>query len=171
MKRIFRIGIFTAVGVVYGTEEMTNAVTVTYTGGTATAADTTAQAAYGPMETTIDSLLASSSDADALASWIVSLYSNPQYRLDQISVNMLGLTSGQRLQVLMLDLGDAVTVVWTPNNVGAALTQVVSIDSIAHDASQGGYQHTVTFALSQTTAAFLLDSDTFGLLDISALGF
>lgn len=165
---------FTDIGVVYGTEEMTNQANVVWSagtaiGGTATANDLTAQTAYGVMEATYTTLLSSSLQADDLAEWLVGQYGQPRYRVDSLQVRLDGLTGTQVNDVLGLELGDAVQVIWTPNNAGSAVSQYVSIDGIEHSATPA--MHDVTFTLSQTQAAFMLDSSSLGVLDTNALGF
>lgn len=142
---------FIGIGVSYGTEEMTNAANVvwlagTVVGGTVTANDSASQVTYGVIEQTYETLLSSSAQGTALANWIVANYAQPVYRIDSVTVSMPGLSSAQRLSVLALELADAVTVQWTPNNVGTAMSQIVTIDGIEHDASLA--DHTVTFVLS-----------------------
>lgn len=142
---------FIGIGVSYGTEEMTNAANViwlagTVVGGTVTANDSSSQVSYGVIEQTYETLLSSSAQGTALANWIVANYAQPVYRIDSVTVSMPGLSSAQRLSVLALELADAVTVQWTPNNVGTAMSQIVTIDGIEHDASPA--DHTVTFVLS-----------------------
>lgn len=156
--------------VVYGIEEMANSVQVTYTagtviGGTAIVDDATSQAAYGVIDKRYDTVLSTSTQALALANWQASLYSQPRYRVDSIAVNLTGLTSDQATQVLQLELGDVVSV--TPPNASAA--QIVAVDGIEHDADPG--RHMVTFRMSETTAAFILDDAQFGTLDNNSLGF
>jgi hypothetical protein len=153
---------------------MTNTVNVVYSagsavGGTAVATDATAVAAYGVMEQTYDTLLGSSADAANLGAWLVGQYAQPQYRVDSIGVNLAGLTSAQVNQVLALELGDNVLVTWTPNAMGSAISQYASIDSIEHQASPRA--HTVTLTMSESTAAFILDDATWGVLDDDRLGF
>lgn len=165
---------FTGIEIVYGTEEMTNQASVIWSagsavGGTATADDLTAQGAYGVMDATYTTLLSSSTQAADLAEWLVGQYSQPRYRVDQLQVRLDGLTGTQINDVLGLELGDAVQVVWTPNNAGSAVSQYVSIDGIEHSASPA--MHDVTFTLSQTQAAFILDSSALGVLDENSLGF
>ena len=156
--------------VVYGIEEMANSVQVTYTAGTvvagtAIAEDLTSQAAYGIMDKKYESLLSTSTQAQALANWQVALYAQPRYRVDSIGVILSGLNSAQALQVLQLDLGDVVQV--TPPNSSSA--QIVTIDGIEHDADP--QQHRVVFRMSETAAAFILDDTLFGTLDNNPLGF
>ena len=156
--------------VVYGIEEMTNAIEVTYTAGTATAgtaiaSDATSQAKYGVLDAKIDTVLGSLTDAQALANWQVALYAEPQYRVDSITVNLDSLSAAQIASILAIDLGDAVSV--TPPN--GSVAQIVSIDGIEHRATP--QQHLVTFTMSETLAAFILDSAIFGILDTNVLGF
>jgi hypothetical protein len=156
--------------VVYGIEEMTNAIEVTYTAGTVTAGTAIAssaasQAKYGVLDSKVDTVLGSLADAQALADWQVSLYSEPQYRVDSITVNLDSLSAAQIASILAIDLGDAVSV--TPPN--GSVAQIVSIDGIEHNATP--QQHLVTFTMSETLAAFILDSSIFGILDTSVLGF
>lgn len=156
--------------VVYGIEEMVNSIAVTYTAGTivagtATANGTASQAKYGVIDQTVETLLASAADAQALADWQVGLYSEPVYRVDSVTLNLDRLSAAQVTSVLALELGDAVSV--TPPN--GSVAQIVSIDGIEHRIEP--MQHNVTFTMSETLAAFILDSATFGLLDTSVLGF
>lgn len=165
---------FTGIEVVYGTEEMTNQANVVWSagtavGGTAVGNDLTAQAAYGVMDATYTTLLSSATQAEDLADWLVGQYGQPRYRVDRLQVRLDGLTGTQVNDVLGLELGDAVQVIWTPNSMGSAVSQYVSIDGIEHSATPA--MHDVTFTLSQTQAAFLLDSSSLGVLDTNALGF
>lgn len=165
---------FTGIGIDFGSESLFNSVTVTYTAGTvvagtAVATDTASQTSYGVVDKTYMTLLASLADAQALANWQLSLYSEPVYRVNALTVNLDGMTSTQAGQVLDLELGDAVQVSWTPNGIGSAVTQIVSIDGIEHLATPA--MHEVTFTLSQTLAAFILDDPVFGVLDDDILGF
>jgi len=165
---------FTNIGVVFGTEEMTNAVTVTYYGGTAiggtvTASDAASQAAYGVINQTYDTLLDTATDAQELADWLVGTYAEPRYRVDSLTVNVSALSTVNAATVEALELGDTVLVQWTPNGIGSAISQYVTIDGIEHAASPAN--HDVTFNLSQATVAFTLDDTFFGILDNNVLGF
>ena len=165
---------FTGMGVVFGVEELLNVSSVTFTAageiaGTAIAPDAASQPAYGTIDETIDTLLASSADATALANWRVGTLSQPKYRIDAITVSLEGCTAAQVLQVLDVELGDVATVTWTPNSIGSAISQIVTVDQIAHDAAPD--RHDVTFTMSETIAAFILDDAIYGVLDDDILGF
>jgi hypothetical protein len=62
-----------------------------------------------------------------------------------------------------------VRVQWTPNGVGSAIDQYVTIDGIEHAANPAN--HDVTFNLSQATVALILNDTFFGTLDNNVLGF
>lgn len=159
---------FQDIEVTYGTEELFNAVTVTYTGGTVTSIDSTSSTAYGYLDTTIDSLLGGASDAQTLADWTVGKYAQPTYRITGLSIYLDSLSSSQQAQALGLDLGDVVYVTWTPNALGSAITQYCTVEGIEVDATPNGIY--MKFTLAKTFASFLLDSSTFGVLDTNALG-
>lgn len=157
------------IGVLFGTDELVNTVNVVWAAGTATAANASAAVEYGTIDRTINTLIADGNDAQDYANWLVNQYGLPKYRFDSVSVVLEGLSSSQRRQVLSLDLGDTVTVSWTPNAVGSTISQLVSIDAIEHQASPAS--HVVTLKLSQTVAAFLLDDSVYGSLNNNTLGF
>jgi hypothetical protein len=162
------------IAVVWGTEEMKNSVAITYTSGgsvagTAIADDTTAQAAYGIMDASYTTILSSPVEASALASWLVGLYAQPQYRVDSLTVRLEAISAGNKASVLDLELGDVVKVEFTPSGIGAVVSQIVSIDQISHEISIDS--HDVVFTLSEALAAFILDDALFGVLDEDILGF
>jgi len=165
---------FSDISVEYGTEEMTNLVTVTYYGGTgvagtATSVDEDSINRYGTLDQNYDTLLASQSDAQTFADWQTGLYSGPRYRVDQIVVGLDGLTVEDQQLVLGLELGDVVTVTWTPNGVGDALSQLVTIDGVEFAGTPA--RRTVSFTMSETAAGFILDDLVFGVLGNNILAF
>lgn len=164
----------TGMQVVYGVEEMANTVEVTYTAGsavagTAIAVDTASVTSYGEFSKQVDTLLADATQAQALADWTAGIYSQPKYRIDQVTVSMDALSTAQASQVLGLELADVVLVEFTPNGIGPAIQQYVTIDAIEHAITPS--RHDVTLTLSETVAAFVLDSSSFGVLDDDRLGF
>jgi hypothetical protein len=165
---------FTDIGVEFGIEELSNDISVTYYGGTAVAGtavaiNETSIAQFGVFDTQYNTLLASDSDAQALADFQISRYAQPQYRVDTVTVNLDGIGLATQQTVLALELGDVVTVTWTPNGVGSALSQTVTIDAIDFVASPSS--RLISFTMSETAAGFILDSSVFGVLDTNALAF
>jgi hypothetical protein len=165
---------FVGMGVVYGSEELLNTSSVTFTSGgtvagTATSSDATSITQYGTIDETVATILSTSAQASALAGWRVGTLSQPKYRIDSITVSLNGCTSAQALQVLDVELADVATVTWTPNNIGSAISQIVTVDRIEHEAAPD--RHNVTFTMSETIAAFILNDSIYGVLDEDILGF
>lgn len=165
---------FIGIQVQYGAETLYPTVIVNYWGGTAvaqvTSTDATAASLYGNADLTVDTLLGSNTDASALAGYLLGRYANPVYRVESLTVALHGITTAQVTSVLNLELGDMILLDgWTPNGVGSAITQYLTIEGIEHQADPA--THFVTFTLSQTQASFQLDSSDFGVLDDDRLGF
>ena len=157
-------------GVTYGSENLFNEVTLTrVNGGTATAAGTASQQSYGISELSKTGLLFSTDSAlSEMATYLLGLYQDPQFRISEVSILMDGLTSTQRAAVAALDITSPLTVTIAPA-VGSAITQFAVVDRINHSITPA--QHVVTLAMSQAQPSFILDNTTFGQLDDDSLGF
>lgn len=165
---------FVDVEVEYGAETLYPTVSVNYWGGTAVAqvssTDSTAVRDYGDSELLVDTLLGNVTDASRLATYLMSKYANPVYRINSLTFALHGLSVPQSQTVLAQELGDMILVDgWAPGGVGAPISQYLTIEGIEHQADPG--QHFVTFTLSETQAAFQLNSSAFGVLDDDQLGF
>jgi hypothetical protein len=158
---------FSDISLEFGTESLFTQVSVQYVGGTAIAtAGSTVLGNYGLIELNIKTLLANSDEADDIADFYLFRYSEPQVRVDQLEVRMNGLSSSQQLQVLDLELGDPVDIVFTPQGVGSPIERVVVVDQIEHNITPA--DHNVRINFSQTLTGFTLDLDR---LDEGRLGF
>lgn len=162
---------FSAIQMAYGAEELRNRVSVSIlNGGTATASSQDSIDIYGTIDFDVsNSLLADTDQAEELAVWLANTYSEPQLRVDRLEVNLSPITSDQANSVLALELGDVIEVVFTPSGIGNQIQAFASIDSIEHRVE--ALDHVVVLDLSQTIAAFELDSAVFGVLDSNKLGF
>jgi hypothetical protein len=162
---------FTNIQVAYGSEELRNRANVSIlNGGTATAESVSSVAAYGPIDFVLqDLLLSSTAQAQTLADWLVNVYAEPKLRVDQLEVNLAGLTVSQVNEVLGLELADVIFVRFRPSGIGDPIEVYAAIDSIEHTVEP--LRHIIRFDLSSTTAGFILDSTVFGVLDESNLGF
>lgn len=133
--------------------------------------DTASQALYGIRTLTLsDMLMNSDTDALNLAGSLLSLYSTPATRIESLSVNLGSLTESQRATVCALELGDFVTVTWTPKGT-TATTQSLRVEGIEWG---GSYSSLGTLMLnlspaSQIPIPFLLDDVDFGVLDTSTV--
>jgi len=163
---------FTNIEAAYGSEELRNRVSVSrLNGGTATAEDADSIAAYGAIDYEIrDTLLADDSQAQDLADLIVTRYAEPILRIDALEVVTNALTASQVNEVLALELGDLVQVVYTPSGIGDAIDQFVRLDQIEHTIDAA--QHRIKFSFSRGEGvALVLDSAAFGILDTNTLGY
>lgn len=162
------------VDLVYGTEELVNSSSVTWTSagsiaGTATHTDPVSVARYGALTAEYATLLASQGDADDFAEWSIHHRSTPRLRFDAITVNLNSLASADAAGVLGLDLGDVVHIQWTPNSIGSAIDQYSIIDRIGHQADPS--RHDINFTLSEIEHSLTLNSAELGVLDQDSIGF
>jgi hypothetical protein len=163
---------FNNLQVVYGSEQLYNQVSVTRLNGTAqTANDTDSQNQYGISTLEQDGLLLDSDTASLdLANYLLSRYSEPEYRFQALEIELANLPTAQQNEVLSLELTDVVRVKFTPNGIGSAIDQYAQITGINH--ATNSISHRVTIGLSTLDYAnFVLDDSIFGVLDTSALGF
>jgi len=163
---------FSSIDAAYGSEELRNRVTVSrLNGGTATAEDTDSITAYGAIDYEIkDTLLSTDEQAQALADLIVTRYAEPLLRIDSVEVVTNALTNEKTVDVLALELGDLVEIVYTPSGIGDPINQFIRIDSIEHTIDAA--THRIKFSFSRGEGvALVLDSAAFGILDTNTLGY
>jgi hypothetical protein len=163
---------FNNLSVVYGSEQLYNRVVVTRANGTAqTSEDIDSQIQYGisTLEQT-DLLLDSDSDSLLLSEYLLSRYSEPEYRFDALEVELATLSTAQQNAVLGLELTQVVQIKFTPNNVGSQIDKYAQITGITHRTDS--ISHIVVLNLSTLDYAnFVLDDTIFGVLDDDRLGF
>lgn len=161
---------YTQVLVNYGTELLINTVTVTSSAGTAVAENSRSQTTYGVIAETIDTLVNSTDQLSNLANFVVQRYADPEYRFAGVRMNLDTMTSGNRAQVLGLELGDVVKITFTPNEIGSPIIQYGQIIRLDHDIQVD--RHDVTIGVSALDWTFIVLDDTlFGTLDNRHLGF
>jgi hypothetical protein len=150
--------------VTYGSETLTNQAVVSSVAGTAVANNATSQVTFGITERSFDTLLSTQTQLQALADYVVARYGRPEYRFENITVNLAALDAQQKADVLGAELGDQVEVVFTPTGGTAAITQRSLVLGISHDVSVD--QHLVSFSLQELPFQFfILDDPLFGILD------
>jgi hypothetical protein len=163
---------FNNLQVVYGSEQLYNRIVVTRVNGTAQIVDDTdSQNQYGISSLDQDNLLlASDTDSLLLANFLLSRYSEPEYRFEALEIELANLDTAQQNEVLSLELTDVVRVKFTPNGIGSAIDQYALITGIQHRTNS--ISHSVIIGLSTLDYAnFILDDSVFGILDTSRLGF
>jgi len=164
---------FTTLDVVYGSEQLTNTLAVTYPAGLVVGTNTTSVSAYGVTSLSVETVNQNSTDAEYLANYYTLRFGSPQYRVNAITVNLLSLSEANQTAVLGLELGDVVTVKFTPGNVAPQILQYAKIVRINSNISDGGKRYEVEFGLETfQTFPFILNDATYGKLDSTyVLGF
>jgi hypothetical protein len=159
---------YSLIGTAYGVEFLFNKVGVDREGGTLqTASDTASQDLYGVHTLSLTGLLLNSdSQSDAMADFLLSIYSEPEFRIAQIQVIVSTLTREERASILRLEIADLVTAVFTPSGVGDPFEQLSIVEGVSHDHMRGGI-HVVTLNLGtvDSRAMFVLDDADFGTLN------
>ena len=156
---------YTNIGVVYGSENLYNRVTITRAGGTPQVADSfTSQAAYGVAAYSIDGvLLTSNTEALALASYLVGLYDEPELRINEITVALHDKTPTEVDNLLNIEIADVINVIFTPNKIGSAINQYAIVTGIRNDI--GIDRHELTFNLGSVSSfPIILDNPIYGRL-------
>jgi hypothetical protein len=163
---------FSEVQVVYGSELLYNYVQVERNnGGTAIVFDTDSINSYGQQALILDNLLMNSdSSALELANYLLSQYSEPEYRFETLTVKLEALSNSDQIAVIGLEIGDVCEIKFTPNNVGTQIDKYATIIRIDHDIQPAS--HSITFGFQTLDyASLVLDDLEFGILDTGRLGF
>jgi hypothetical protein len=115
--------------VVYGSELLYNEVQATREGGgTAIASNLDSQDAYGIRELDISGLLFSDDEQliDLAVNYAIQ-YSEPEYRFDSFEVRMHKLSEANQNKILGLEIGDAVSIAFTPNGISPAIERFLEV--------------------------------------------
>jgi hypothetical protein len=148
----------------YGSEDLVNQAIVTGPSGTAISEDLTSQVTYGITALQIDTQLATLAGQEGLADFVISRYSEPEYRFRSLTTNLRGLSNDEIADVLSIEIGDQVDVTFTPNRIPPAVSIRNRIIGISHNI--GIDQHLVTFNFEKLPFTFfVLDDPVFGKLD------
>jgi hypothetical protein len=90
-------------------------------------------------------------------------YSQPEYRFERLGVDITSLSTEQQNQILGLEMGDLVKVIFTPNNVPPKIEQFAEVIRIEHDITP--YSHRVILGFEYAGVGyFTLSDDLFGRL-------
>ena len=156
--------------VVYGAEELYNEVTISRkNGGTAIASSIESQGEYGIRAYNASDLLVETDDQIVeIALDYASRFSQPEYRVEALDVDVEKLSLENRNSVLALEIGNVVSWVFTPNNIAPAITRYLEIINIEHLVTT--FSHDITFGFKEITyAPLVLDDAVFGKLDVGTL--
>ena len=154
---------YKTIQVIYGSELLYNEVTVNIQdGGSASASSSQSQIDYGISSLVFDDLLLSSTDqAQDMATFLVSKYQQPEYRIQAVTIDLQNISTEDANKVLALDLNDVCEITFTPNNIPPAIVRFTEVISI---------QHRVTPTLHEVTLGFAALDLNFWRLDDLVFG-
>lgn len=156
----------------YGSEDLANeAVAVSAIDGSfVTVTNSDSQNEYGIFNVTYDNLLtADEAVLEGISTAIVARYSQPVYRFTAVQIRLNDLTLAQQNSILDLELGDFVSVKFTPSNLPPAITRYAEVIRMSDDVDITG-EHIMTLGLNTQNFTYLvLDDLLFGRLDEGSL--
>lgn len=132
--------------------------------------DTASQDSYGIQTYSLTGLLLENdSDAQALATELLTKYKDPVYRFDDMQFVFNGLSTANQTVMATLDLGDNIKIVRT-FATGSPLTVELyyQVERVNHEITTG--QHTCTIGLGSLKTLifeFILSDAEYGILDAS----
>ena len=98
-----------------------------------------------------------------MASFLVSKYDDPEYRIESVTVDLKNIPEADVDKVLDLDLNDVCEIKFTPNNIPPAIERFTEIIRIEHQVT--ATSHNVTFGFAALDLNFWRLSDlVFGRL-------
>ena len=127
---------------------------------------------YGIFNLTRTGLLINNNDdVESLAVFLAKKYAEPEYRFESVDLLVDELTPSQQADVLALELGDVVSIKFTPNGVAPAIEKFAEIIRIDHTVDVENHITSLGFA-TLDFAVLVLDDSEFGKLDAgNALAF
>ena len=158
----------------YGSELLANEIVVesAISSYQAVALDLDSIDTYGIFNLTRTGLLINSnSDVDSLATFYANKYAQPEYRFESVDILLDELSAGQQTDLLDLELGDVVSIKFTPNGIAPAIEKFAEVIRIDHSVDLENHVMSLGFA-TLDFALFVLDDAQFGKLDAgNALAF
>ena len=159
---------YSTLEVLYGQEFLYNRVSTQTEGGTPqNVDDTPSQTEFGISTLALsDLLLADDSAALTLANTLLDRYKEPIYRFDELRIPMNRLTSGQRLDVLALEIGNLIEITRTySTGTPASVTAIYAIEGIQHGLTPNVQEVTIRLSPAVIVFPLILDDISFGILD------
>ena len=164
---------YTGMRVQYGSELLANEIVLqNYADQEVIALDTDSVGLYGIANLTQTGLLvANASDLGEMAVFFASKFAQPEYRFESVEVIVDQLPTVQQADILGLELGSVVKIVFTPNGIAPAIEKYAEIIRIDHAITITNHVVSLGFATLDFTL-FVLDDPEFGKLDATnALAF
>jgi len=153
------------IAVVFGSELLFNSVEVSSSVGVSTADNTESIGLYGERDLVRETLLSSQPQLDTLAQFLVNRFGEPEFRFEEITIDLKTVTPSEREALLQAELGDVVQVKFTPNGIPPQINQYAKI--IGMQQGQNPSEEKIRLRLASVAGAlFVLDDAVFGRLDV-----
>lgn len=131
---------FSNIQISFGTEFLYTQIVVDFPGGSASAQSaSTSIINYGLTEYDLSTYLPDGTSAGVIAAFLAERYGEPTFRIIGVDVEVDSLSPTQKAEILDLELGHGVTVIFTPNNIGDPIARELAIDSIEHNIVPGSH--------------------------------
>jgi len=158
----------------YGSELLANEVVISsaITNNEAIALDLDSIDTYGIFNLTREDLLiASDTDVAELATFYANKYAQPEYRFESVEIIVDELSFADQQSLLGLEIGDVVSIKFTPNGISPAIEKFAEIIRIDNSIDLNNHIMSLGFS-TLDFALFVLDDQQFGKLDAgNALAF
>lgn len=155
---------YKTIGAIYGSELLYNKVTATSSAGTATNQDSTSIQIYGERDLERTTFLSTLQQLDQLSDYLVSRYSEPEFRFENLTLDLNEISPTAQAELLDLELGDVVKVEFTPNKIAPAIERFGKIIGIGQSITPDSAEMTINLQ-STAGAVFVLDDPLFGKLN------
>jgi len=160
---------YQGVKAVYGSELLYNNITVTSGTATASASDAYSISLYGQQDLTVDTLLENPADLSTMAAVLLQRYKQPEFRFENLEVNLNAVTPEVRADILALELSDIIKVELTPGDIGPTIERYGKVLSLSYSFTPEGDMVEIGLE-SGASSFFILDDLAFGKLNEDALG-
>jgi len=161
---------YSAIQVVYGSELLYNEVVISNVGGgTATASDLDSQGTYGIRNLSITDLLGASDEQSVeLALDLAQQYSQPEFRVENLVIDVHALEAADQNRVLGIEIGDVCEIIFRPNDIGDPLERFGRVIALKEDITPE--VHIVRLGFQEVKSIpFVLGDTKFGILGESTL--
>jgi hypothetical protein len=161
--------------IIFGSELLYNQIIFTnqITTNTSVANQLDSQSIYGVQTFQRDNLLMATDTATQdIADFLANKYGQPAFRFEAITIRLNDLSPTEQNQILGLDFGDVVEIVFRPGNppTGSPINEFAEVIAIEQSADPAFHQVKLKFNTLNGTS-LILDDAVFGRLDVNALAF
>lgn len=141
----------------FGVELLFNRVTTTNSTLSATAINQTSINLYGERDLQRETFLSDQTQLDALADFLTGRFADPEFRFEQLEIDLRTLSAENRTTLLALELGDVIEVKFTPNNIPPAIERFGRVINIQQRFDP--FTEILTLGLQSTQGALLVLGD------------